>query len=111
MANRRISELQEQAGLLLADDDLLTVVRVSEPDPALKNKKLTISGTRSYLNIHYLPKTGGTVSGNVIVEDDLTISGLSAAVSVSLDGRFPTLKTAITLLLAVSIILIQITNL
>ena len=60
MANRRISELQEQAGLLLADEDLFTLVRVSEPDPALKNKKLTISGTRAYLNIHYLPKTGGT---------------------------------------------------
>ena len=45
MANRRISELQEQAGLQLAEDDLLTVVNVSEPDPGLKNKKLTISGT------------------------------------------------------------------
>ena len=46
MANRRISELQEQAGLQLAEDDLLTVVNVSEPDPGLKNKKLTISGTK-----------------------------------------------------------------
>ena len=57
VANRRISELQEQAGLQLAEDDLLTVVNVSEPDPGLKNKKLTISGTKAYLNIHYLPSS------------------------------------------------------
>ena len=79
MANRRISELQEQAGLQLAEDDLLTVVNVSEPDPGLKNKKLTISGTKAYLNVHYLPRTGGTVSGNVIVEDDFTVSGLTTS--------------------------------
>ncbi len=73
MANRRISELQEQAGLQLAEDDLLTVVNVSEPDPGLKNKKLTISGTKAYLNIHYLPRTGGTISGSTIIQNDLTV--------------------------------------
>ena len=87
MANRRISELQEQAGLLLADEDLFTLVRVSEPDPALKNKKLTISGTRAYLNIHYLPKTGGTVSGNVIIEDDLTVSGLTTSSGLTVSNE------------------------
>ena len=55
MANRRISELQELAGLDLADQDLLTVVHVFEVDPTLKNRKLTVSGTRTYLNQHYLP--------------------------------------------------------
>ena len=79
MANRRISELQEQAGLQLAENDLLTVVNVSEPDPALKNKKLTISGTKAYLSVHYLPRTGGTVSGSVIVQDDLTVSGATTS--------------------------------
>ena len=79
MANRRISELQEQAGLQLAEDDLLTVVNVSEPDPGLKNKKLTISGTKAYLNIHYLPRTGGTISGNTIIENDLTVSGATTS--------------------------------
>ena len=42
MANRRISELQEIAGIDLADADLLTVVQTAEVDPAIKNKK-TIS--------------------------------------------------------------------
>ena len=50
MANRRISELQEIAGLSLAETDLLNVVDVGEADPALKNKKLTISATKAYLN-------------------------------------------------------------
>ena len=78
MANRRISELQEQAGLQLAEDDLLTVVNVSEPDPGLKNKKLTISGTKAYLNVHYLPRTGGTISGSTVIQNDLTVSGATS---------------------------------
>ena len=65
MANRRISELQEQAGLQLDEDDLLTVVHVAEVDPAIKNKKLTISGTKAYLNVYYLPRTGGTISTSI----------------------------------------------
>lgn len=73
MANRRISELQELAGIQLADGDLLTVVDVGEVDPAIKNKKLTISGTKAYLNVYYLPRTGGTVSGSVLIEDNLTV--------------------------------------
>ena len=52
MANRRISELQELAGIDLADQDLLTVVHVFEVDPTLKNRKLTVSGTKEYLNLY-----------------------------------------------------------
>ena len=77
MANRRITELQEQAGLDLAEADLFNIVRISEPDPALKNKKLTISGTKAYLNVYYLPRTGGTVSGSVTVQDNLTVEDLT----------------------------------
>ena len=80
----------------LAEDDLLTVVNVSEPDPGLKNKKLTISGTKAYLNIHYLPRTGGTISGSTIIQNDLTVSG-----STSIAGL------AVTDLLTVSGILVQ----
>ena len=76
MANRRISELQEQAGLSLAENDLLTVVHVAEVDPAIQNKKLTISGTKAYLNVYYLPRTGGTVSGSVTIQDNLTVEDL-----------------------------------
>ena len=86
MANRRISELQEQAGLQLDEDDLLTVVHVAEVDPAIKNKKLTISGTKAYLNVYYLPKTGGTVSGNVIIENNLTVSGATTLNSIDSTG-------------------------
>ena len=68
MANRRISELQELAGLDIAEQDLLTVVHVFEVDPTLKNRKLTISGTKEYLNQYYLPRTGGTVSGALVVQ-------------------------------------------
>ena len=75
MANRRISELQELAGLDLADQDLFTVVHVNEVDPTLKNRKLTISGTKKYLDTYYLPRTGGTISGAVVVQGDLTVSG------------------------------------
>ena len=73
MANRRISELQELAGIQLADADLLTVVDVGEVDPAIKNKKLTISGTKEYLSIYFVPRTGGTVSGSLLVTENLTV--------------------------------------
>ena len=75
MANRRITELQDIAGTALAEDDLFTVVHVGEVDPTLKNRKLTLSGTKQYLDIYYLPRTGGTVSGAVVVQGDLTVSG------------------------------------
>jgi len=75
VANRRISELQQIAGIDLAEGDLLTVVDVGEVDPAIKNKKLTISGTKAYLNIYYLPRTGGTVSGSVLIQENLTVYG------------------------------------
>ena len=86
MANRRISELQEQAGLQLDEDDLLTVVHVAEVDPAIKNKKLTISGTKAYLNVYYLPRTGGTISGSVVVQDNLTVSGTTTLDSLDTTG-------------------------
>lgn len=77
MANRRISDLPLIAGQDLADDDLFTVVHVYEVDPNLKNKKLTVSGTKDYLNIYYLPRSGGTVSGSVTFTGNATISGLT----------------------------------
>jgi hypothetical protein len=86
VANRRITELQEIAGLDLADQDLLTVVHVSEVDPTLKNRKITISGTKNYLNVYYLPRTGGTVSGAVIVQGDLTVSGSTIFTTATFTG-------------------------
>jgi len=86
VANRRISELQELAGLDLADQDLFTVVHVSEVDPTLKNRKLTISGTKQYLNTYYLPRTGGTISGAVIVQGNLTVSGSTNFATATFTG-------------------------
>ena len=94
MANRRISELQEIAGIDLAEADLFTVVQVAEADPAIKNKKLTISGTKAYLDIFYLPRTGGTVSGSVTIQENLTVSGLStlsSGLNVTQTGNIDTL--------------------
>ena len=78
MANRRISDLQELAGIDLAEQDLFTLVRVAEVDPELKNKKITISGTKQYLNVYYLPRTGGTISGNTTIGGTLSVSSLTS---------------------------------
>jgi hypothetical protein len=77
MANRRITDLQEIAGIDVAEADLFTLVHVDEPDPALKNKKITLSGTKQYLNIYYLPRTGGTISGSLTVQNNVTTLGLT----------------------------------
>ena len=93
MANRRISELQEIAGIDLAEADLFTVVKVAEADPAIKNKRLTVSGTKAYLDIFYLPRTGGTVSGSVTIQEELTVSGaavLSSGLRVTQTGNIDT---------------------
>ena len=86
MANRRISDLPELAGSDLAEVDLFTVVHVNEVDPALKNKKLTVSGTKVYLNVYYLPRTGGTISGDVTIQSGLIVSGTLTASGYTATG-------------------------
>lgn len=87
MANRRISDLQELAGIDLADQDLFTVVRVGEVDPELKNKKLTISGTKQYLNTYYLPSSGGTITGNTLINGNLNVSGLTTLSGLAVNNQ------------------------
>lgn len=65
MANKRITELPSIAGAELADADLLTLVRVFEVDPTLKNKKLTLLELNNYLQTKYLTLTGGTMTGPI----------------------------------------------
>jgi hypothetical protein len=77
VANRRISDLPEIAGSELAEEDLFTVVHVFEVDPALKNKKLTVAGTKQYFDLYYFPRTGGIISGNASVSGDFTIDKLT----------------------------------
>jgi hypothetical protein len=86
VANRRITELQEIAGTSIAEDDLFTVVHVGEVDPTLKNRKITLSGTKDYLNVYYLPRTGGTVSGAVVVQGNLTVSGSTIFTTATFTG-------------------------
>lgn len=86
MANRRISDLQELAGINLADDDLLTVVDVGEVDPAIKNKKLTISGTKAYLNIYYISTAGGTVNGSLRVVGTLDAGTFNVSGNANITG-------------------------
>jgi hypothetical protein len=77
VANRRISDLPEIAGSELAEEDLFTVVHVFEVDPALKNKKLTVAGTKQYFDLYYFPRTGGIISGNASVSGDFTVDKLT----------------------------------
>ena len=87
MANRRISDLQELAGIDVAEQDLFTIVHVFEVDPALKNKKITISGTKEYLNIYYLPRTGGTISGNTSINGTLNVAGLTTTSGLTVSNQ------------------------
>jgi hypothetical protein len=83
MANRRISELPSIAGDQVAEDDLFTLVHVFEVDPSLKNRKITISGYKDYLNTYYLTATGGTLYGSLDIQNNLTVqsSGIKVATS------------------------------
>lgn len=57
MANRRISEFPEINGNELNDLDLLTLVHVFEVDPLLRNKKITFTEFKNYLDNYYQSKT------------------------------------------------------
>jgi hypothetical protein len=81
--NRRISEFPEIAGTTIDETDLLTLVHVFEVDPVLRNKKITFSGFKDYLNQYYVPKTGGIYDGNIVISGVLTVSGASSFTSVS----------------------------
>lgn len=77
MANRKISELPEISYTLVEDIDLLTLVHVFEVDPALRNKKLTFSGLKGYLDQRYTPV--------VDVPATATSSGISGEISFDSD--------------------------
>jgi len=83
MANRRISELPSIAGDQVAEDDLFTLVHVYEVDPLLRNKKITMSGYKNYLNTYYVTTSGGTINGSLDIQNNLTVqsSGIKVATS------------------------------
>jgi len=60
VANRKISEFPAITGDAVDDADLLTLVHVFEVDPVLRNKKITFTEFKAYLNQHYPPIDGNT---------------------------------------------------
>jgi len=87
MANRRISQLPILTGSEVAEEDLLTMVHVFEVDPTLKNKKITVSGFKNYLDFYYLTATGGTLYGSLIVQNNLTVSGTANISGIVASGN------------------------
>ena len=77
MANRRISEFPELNGTDIDEQDLLTLVHVFEVDPTLRNKKITFTQFRSYLDQYYVNITGEVINGDITIAGNLTVTGTS----------------------------------
>jgi hypothetical protein len=77
VANRRISEFPSIQGVDIDEQDLLTLVHVFEVDPVLRNKKITFTEFKTYLDLYYPNASGGTFSGNVVINGNLTVTGTS----------------------------------
>ena len=73
MSNRRISEFPALNGADIDEQDLLTLVHVFEVDPTLRNKKITFTEFRSYLDQYYAALDGVSLLGNVTITGDLTV--------------------------------------
>jgi hypothetical protein len=86
VANRRISEFPAISGGEIDEQDLLTLVHVFEVDPTLRNKKITFTQFKEYLNEYYAPASGATFSGNVTITGNLTVSGTSSFNSITASG-------------------------
>ena len=83
MANRRISEFPSIPGVGIDEQDLLPLVHVFEVDPVLRNKKITFTEFKNYLDLYYVRGDVSTFSGNVVIHDDLTVSGTSNFTSIT----------------------------
>jgi hypothetical protein len=83
VSNRRISEFSPINGTEIIEQDLLTLVHVLEADPALRNKKITFTELKNYLNQYYLTGSGGVFSDNVLINGSLTVTGNSNFTSVT----------------------------
>ena len=75
MTNRRISEFSSINGSAIVDQDLLTLVHVFEVDPVLRNKKITFTEFREYLNLYYPNTSPGGFTGNITINGNVTIAG------------------------------------
>ena len=77
MANRRITQFPFIQAADIVNDDVITLVHVFEIDPALRNKKITFSGLREYLDQFYInvDEIDPLIAGNVIISGYAVISG------------------------------------
>ena len=83
MANRRISEFPLIGGTEIDEPDLLTLVHVFEVDPVLRNKKITFSGFKDYLNQYYVSNSGDVFNGNVVINGNLTVTGTTNVTTIT----------------------------
>jgi hypothetical protein len=86
--NRRISEFPEIAGTLIDEPDLLTLVHVFEVDPVLRNKKITFSGFRDYLNKYYIQGSGNLFNGDLVIGENLIVSGTTTLIGNTTANEF-----------------------
>ena len=63
------------SGLSISGDDLLTMVKINEVDPTLRNKKLTFDESILYYGQFFLTVTGATFTGDVVIDANATVSG------------------------------------
>jgi hypothetical protein len=76
VANRRISEFPSISGADIAEQDLLTLVHVFEVDPVLRNKRITFTEFKQYLNLYYVNASSTGFTGNITINGNITASGL-----------------------------------
>ena len=86
MANRKISQFPTIESVDIANADLLTLVHVFEVDPALRNKKITFSGFREYLDQYYINVGEDPSYNNVIISGNLEVSGNTSLNNLTVSG-------------------------
>ena len=87
MANRKISQFPTIESVDIANADLLTLVHVFEVDPALRNKKITFSGFRDYLDQYYSNVGEDPTYNNVTITGNLGVSGYTNLNTLSVSGN------------------------
>jgi len=84
--NRKASEFPSINGSEIDEEDLLTLVHVFEVDPTLRNKRITFTQFKSYLDLYYSPLSGATFSGNVTITGNFVVSGSSSFNTLTTSG-------------------------
>jgi len=87
VANRKISQFPTIESVDIANADLLTLVHVFEVDPALRNKKITFSDFRNYLDQYYINVGEDPTYNNVTITGNLGVSGNTNLNTLSVSGN------------------------